>query len=146
MYINREIYTYPDPRSRWPEARWPDARCPAAPQAAKRTIVRVTIPGSGKIPGTKNAQGCLPGSQRPGTITRTILRVTPMRLGDPDSKYDMRLGSPLPTRHNPNNFSGSRPRSWVFPCWMAKKTGLAGVSPPSPSIPATLLPADYSLL
>ena len=123
MYINKEIYTYPDPRSPIPMARLPDG-----PGSVKRTnncsgcCPRQLWENTWK----KNTQGCLPGNQRPGTITRTILRVIPMRLGDPDSKYDMCLGSPLPARHNPNNFSGSRPRSWAFPCWTAKKTGLAG--------------------
>ena len=70
----------------------------------------------------------------------------PEDQGDPEPKYDMYLGSPLPARHNPNNFSGSRPRRWAFPCWTAKKTGLAGGSPPPPSVPATLLALDYSSL
>ena len=56
------------------------------------------------------------------------------------------LGSPLPARHNPNNFSGSRPRSSSSTPASAQKTGLAGVSPPPPSVPVTLLLAGYSRL
>ena len=140
MYINKEIYTYPDPRSPIPMARLPDG-----PGSVKRTnncsgcCPRQLWENTWK----KNTQGCLPGNQRPGTITRTILRVIPMRLGDPDSKYDMCLGIPQPDRHNPNNLSAYRPRSWAFPCWTAKKTGLAGGQPPPPSVPVTLLPPDY---
>lgn len=70
----------------------------------------------------------------------------PEDQGDPEPKYDMCLGIPQPARHNPNNFSGSRPRSWAFPYWTEKKTGRAGVSPPPPSVPVTLLLLDYSLL
>ena len=50
----------------------------------------------------------------------------PEDQGDPEPKYDMCLGSPLPARHNPNNFSGSRPRRWAFPLLDGEKNGAGG--------------------
>ena len=83
MYINKGIYTYipiPDP-----ETPKPEPRIPTGVPGYWRTIVRVVVPGSsGKIPGRKSAQGCLPGNQRPGTITRTILRVIPKTRENPN--------------------------------------------------------------
>ena len=50
----------------------------------------------------------------------------PEDQGDPEPKYDMCLGSPLPARHNPNNFSGSRSRSSSSTPRLRLKSGAGG--------------------
>ena len=116
VYISFIIYIYPE-RSRYPD---PDIPIPDIP-----------IPS------------CLPGCQLPGIITRTILRVIPMRLGrrtrNPMYAWEARSASAV-TR---TIFRLVDPEAGRSPPIPPKKTGLEGGCPPSPSDKTTLPPLDY---
>ena len=128
MYINKEIYTYPEPRTRNPEARWPDTQQHSRQQSEQLFGLLSQAAGMQRENTRKKEVpwSYLPGSQVPGNINPNNSSGHPEDQGDPEPKYDMCLGSPQPARHNPNKFSGSRPRRWAFPYWTEKKTGLAG--------------------
>jgi len=82
MYINKGIYTYipiPDPETPKPEPRIPNPQ--QQPRQQSEQLFGLLSQAAGmQQENTRKKEvpwNCLPGNQRPGTITRTILRVIP---------------------------------------------------------------------
>ena len=101
------------------------------------------------LPGWRDLQAedtWLLGCQRPGTITRTILRFIPKTREIPNQNTICTWESRSQPDITRTIFRVPDPEADSSPYWTAKKTGLAGGSPPPPSVPVTLLLLDYNLL
>ncbi len=146
MYINKGIYTYipiPDPETPKPEPRWPDG-----PGSVKRTnncsgCCPRQRECNGKIPGDRSSLDLLAWLSAPWYNNPNNSSGNSEAPGKINPKPDVCLRSPQRLGSNPNNFSAYRPRIFSSPASSAKKTGLQGGYPPSPSVRTARRPPDY---